>query len=155
MHRGFTVPRILHLLLASLLLLAPAAWAAEQGTPDEAKAMAIKAADYLKAVGPDQAFAAFGAKDGPWHDRDLYVYVLGDDNVMHAHGTNPGLVGKSLASMKDVDGKPINAPILAVTTADWVHYKWQNPVTKAVELKLAYCVRVGQYVVATGTYTHQ
>jgi hypothetical protein len=49
-----------------LLFLASAAWAAGQATPDEAKAMAVKAAEYLKANGPDKAFAEFNAKDGPW-----------------------------------------------------------------------------------------
>jgi signal transduction histidine kinase len=147
--------RILYfLLLAPVLLLAPTAWAAGQGTPDEAKAMAVKAAEYLKSAGPDQAFAAFDAKNGPWHDRDLYVLVLGDDNVMYAHGTNPGLIGKSLATMKDVDGNPMNAPMLAVKGADWVRYKWQNPITKAVEPKVAYCVRVGEYVVVVGAYAN-
>lgn len=145
--------RLLYLLLlAPMLLLHPAAWAAGEATPDEAKTLALKAAEYLKAVGPDRAFAEFDAKDGPWHDRDLYVYVLGDDNVMHAHGTNSGLIGKSLASMKDVDGNPMNAPMLAVKTDDWVRYKWQNPLTKAVEPKVAYCVRVGEYVVVVGAY---
>ena len=40
--------------LGANLLLAPHAWAAGQATPDEAKAMATKAAEYLKSVGPGQ-----------------------------------------------------------------------------------------------------
>lgn len=140
------------LVLGAALLFAPAILAAGQATPDDAKAMATKAAEYLKSVGPDKAFAEFDAKEGPWHDRDLYVYVLSDDGVMRAHGTNPGLIGKSVATVKDVDGNPMNAPILAVKTADWVHYKWQNPATKAVEPKVAYCVRIGEYVVVVGAY---
>lgn len=140
------------LVVGAALLFASAALAADQGSPDEAKVMATKAAEYLKSVGPDKAFAEFDAKDGPWHDRDLYVYVLSDDGVMRAHGTNPGLIGKSVATVKDVDGNPMNAPILAVKTADWVHYKWQNPVTKTVEPKVAYCVRIGEYVVVVGAY---
>ena len=85
-------PVLRHLLTAAVLLCAPVAYAAGLGTPDEAKAMATKAAEYLKAVGPDKAFAEFDAKDGPWHDRDLYVYVINDTGVMVAHGTNPGLI---------------------------------------------------------------
>lgn len=140
------------LLLAPVLLWAPTTWAAGQGTPDEAKAMAIKAAEYLKSVGPDKAFADFDARKEPWHDRDLYVYVVGDDGVMHAHGTNAGLIGKSTVTVKDVDGMPITPPTLAVKTEGWIHYKWQNPETKVVEPKVAYCVRVGEFVVVVGAY---
>lgn len=140
------------LLVPALMLMAAAAWAVGQTTPDEAKAMAIKAAEYLKSAGPDKAFAEFDAKQGPWHDRDLYVYVMDNTGVMVAHGTNPGLIGKSLMEFKDVDGKPITQDELAVKDAGWVDYKWQNPLTKAVEPKTAYVVRAGDYVVVVGAY---
>src|ERR1700744_5648341 len=119
--------------LSAFLLFAPLAMAAGQATPDDAKAMAIKAADYLKSVGPDKAFPEFDAKNGPWHDRDLYVTVEDSKGVMVAHGTNPGLIGKSVIDLKDVDGKPFNREVQAVKDVGWVDFKWQNPLTKAVE----------------------
>ena len=64
---------------------------------------------------------------------------------MLAHGTNPGLIGKSLLEFKDVDGKPITRDALAVKDIGWINFKWQNPLTKAVEPKVAYIVRVGEY----------
>ncbi len=140
------------LALGATLLLAPCAWAAGEATPDEAKAMAIKAAEHLKAVGPDKAFPDFDAKNGSWHDRDLYVYVLDINGVMLAHGTNPGLIGKSVLEVKDVDGKSMTREALALKEAGWVNYKWQNPLTKAVEPKVVYVVRVGDYFVEVGTY---
>jgi hypothetical protein len=146
--------RVLRLLLlaSSLALCTTALWAAGQATPDEAKAMAIKAAEYLKAVGPDKAFPEFDAKEGPWHDRDLYVYVQDSNGVMRAHGTNPGLIGRSLLDFKDVDGKPITLDTLAIKETGWIEYKWQNPLTKAVQPKVAYVVRTGDYLVAVGAY---
>lgn len=146
--------RGIHLVLAAmlLLLLAPACWAAGQGTPDEAKALAIKAAEYLKAVGPDTAFAAFDAKTGPWHDRDLYVTVQDSKGVMLAHGTNPGLIGKSLIDLKDVDGKPFTREMIAVKDQGWVDFKWQNPLTKVVEPKRQFIIRVGDYLIGVGAY---
>ena len=134
------------------LLLAPAAFAAGQASPDDAKVMAIKAADYLKANGPEKAFPEFSAKDGPWHDRDLYVTVQDSKGVMVMHGTNPGLVGRSVLELKDVDGKPFNHEIQAVKDSAWVTYKWQNPTTKTVENKTQYTIRVGEYVVGVGAY---
>jgi cytochrome c len=150
--------RVVYLVLlvpALLVVAAATTWAAGQATPDEAKAMAIKAAEYLKSAGPDKAFAEFDAKAGSWHDRDLYVYVLDNTGVMVAHGTNPGLIGKSLLEFKDVDGKPITQDTLAVKDTGWINFKWQNPLTKAVEPKTAYVVRTGDYVVVVGAYKSQ
>jgi cytochrome c len=145
-------PVLSSVLFAAVMLSASAAYAAGQATPDEAKAMAVKAADYLKSVGPDKAFPEFDAKDGSWHDRDLYVYVLDNNGVMLAHGTNPGLIGKTVLSVKDVDGKPMTRDTLAVKDSGWVNFKWQNPLTKAVEPKVVYVVRVGDYLVGVGAY---
>src|SRR6476620_9920595 len=141
-----------HVALAAALLLAPAALAAGLATPDEAKAMAIKAAAFLNSEGPEKAFPAFSAKDGMWHDRDLYVTVQDSKGVMVAHGTNGGLIGKSVIDLKDVDGKPFNRDVQAIKEAAWIDYKWQNPATKAVEAKTSYQVRVGEYIVGVGAY---
>jgi signal transduction histidine kinase len=114
--------------------------------------MAIKAAAYLKSVGPEKAFAEFDAKDSVWHDRDLYVTVQDSKGVMLAHGTNPGLIGRSLIDLKDVDGKPFERDIVAITDTGWITFKWQNPLTKAVEPKTQYTIRVGDYLLAVGAY---
>jgi len=146
--------KIRHLLVLIMLtgLLAAGAYAADRATPDEAKAMAIKAAQYLKEVGPDSAFAAFNDRQGPWHDRDLYVFVNDATCKTFAHGGNQALVGKTLATLKDVEGKPFMQDIAAIQDAGWVDYKWQNPVTKAIEPKVTYVVRVGQFSVGVGAY---
>jgi hypothetical protein len=142
------------LLAAAILTSLPGAGALAQdrATPEEAKALAIKAAQYLKEVGAEKAFAAFNAGSGPWRDRDLYVYVADPDCKVVAHGTMPALVGRTLDSLKDVDGKPIIQQVVAVKDAGWVDYKWQNPATKAIELKSTYVVRVGDHAVAVGAY---
>ena len=145
-------PVLSSMLLAAALLSAPVVYAAGQATPDEAKAMAVKAAEYLKVVGPDKAFPEFNAKDGPWHDRDLYVTVQDSKGVMVSHGTNPGLIGKSVLDPKDVDGKPFNREIQQIKDSGWIEFKWQNPVSKAVEPKKMYEVRVGEYIIGVGAY---
>jgi cytochrome c len=138
--------------LAAALVVARTVLAAGQATPDEAKAMAIKAAEYLKSVGPEKAFPEFDARDGPWRDRDLYVFVDDTKGVMVANGTNPGLIGKSVVELRDVDGKAFHHEILAIADAGWVDFKWRNPVTNAVEPKTTYEVRVGDYIVGVGAY---
>lgn len=140
------------LLVMAVLALASGACAASEATPAEAKAMAVKAAAYLKEVGPEKAFAAFDAKDGPWHDRELFVVVEDSKGMMLAHGTNPGLIGRSVLELKDIDGKPFNHDIVAISTEGWVYFKWQNPVTKMIEPKQQYVIRVGDYLVQVGAF---
>jgi hypothetical protein len=139
------------ILLATGLMVG-AAQAADQAIPKDAEAMAIKAAEYLKTAGPEKAFPAFDAKGGAWHDRDLYATVVDSHGVMVAHGTNAGLIGHSMLDLKDVDGKPFNREIQAVKDTGWVEYKWQNPLTHAVENKTAYEIRGGDYIIGVGAY---
>jgi hypothetical protein len=140
------------LVIGCALLLAPLAHAAGQATPDEAKTMAIKAAEYLKAVGPEKAFPEFTAKDGPWYDRDLYVIVQNNQGVMLVNGPFPALVGRNVLNLKDPDGEPFNQDQQAITDAGWVHFRWMNPATKAIEPKTTYVVRVGDYLLIVGAY---
>jgi len=144
--------RLVLMLLAALFAATAAMAAGDRGTADEAKALAIKAAQYLKEVGAEKAFAAFDAKDGPWHDRDLYVFVQDDAYTVRAHGTIPAFIGKSFPDLKDVDGKPFTRMQQAIQTEGWIEYKWQDPVTKAIRPKKTYAVRVGEFTVAVGTY---
>lgn len=137
--------------LALGLFAGGVAHASERGTPDEAKTLATKAAQYLKEHGTQKAFAAFNAKDGGFQDRDLYVIVQDDAVTLLAH-PNPALVGKPMGDMLDVDGKPFAREITAIKDTGWVEYKYRNPVTKKVEQKAAYVVRVGAYVVGVGAY---
>jgi len=139
-------------LIVLIILTGMLGAAGDRATPDDAKAMAIKAAQYLKEAGPDTAFAAFNAKDGSWHDRDLYVFVNDASSKTLAHGGNQALVGKTLATLKDVEGKAFMQEIAAVQDAGWVDYKWQNPVSKVIEAKVTYVVRVGQYSLGVGAY---
>lgn len=143
---------LLAILMSLAFTLGQGARASDHATPDEAKAMAIKAADYLKQNGPEKAFAAFDAPGGAFHDRDLYVFVQNNSGVVQAHGTNAALIGKNLISMKDVDGKPFVKDIVDVKDTGWVDYKWQNPTTKLVEPKTTYMIRVGEYIVGVGAY---
>ncbi|WP_119422114.1 cache domain-containing protein [Desertibaculum subflavum] len=136
----------------SVFALAPAQ-AAGGASPDEAKAMAMKAAEFLKSNGKDKAFAVFNDKaNANFRDRDLYVFVVDNSGVTVSHGTNHALIGKSLLNIKDVDGKPFVQEMIAIKESGWVDYKWQNPQTKAVEPKTSYVVRVGDVVIGVGAY---
>lgn len=139
------------LLLLATTLLAPTAFAQDSGTPDEAKAMAVRAADLLRAKGQEVAFPEFN-KGAAFHDRDLYVMVYDATGKCVSHGANPALIGKTLIDLKDTDGTPLIQHLVAVQDAGWVDYKWPHPVTKKIEPKTTYVVHVGDYWVGVGAY---
>jgi cytochrome c len=128
------------------------AYAGDAGTPDEAKAMSLHAADFLRQEGPDKAFPVFNAKGGPFHDRDLYVMVYDTTGKNVSHGANPALIGRQLIDLKDTDGKLLIQEFVSITDQRFVDYKWSNPITKKIEPKTTYVVRVGDYLVGVGAY---
>jgi cytochrome c len=138
--------------VAALLLRPPMLLASGQGTPEEAQAMVAKAAEYLKSVGAEKAFSEFNARDGPWHDRDLYVTVADSHGVAMANGANQALVGKSVLDLKDPDGKPFLRETLAIKDSGAVSFRWLNPLSHAIELKTMYVVHVDDYTVGVGAY---
>ena len=134
------------------LLLSFNAHAGDAGTLEEAKAMSLRAADFLRQEGPEKAFPVFNAKDGPFHDRDLYVMVYDNTGLNVAHGANAALIGKQLIDLKDTDGKPLIRELVSVKDQGFVEYKWPNPITRKIEQKATYVVRVGDYLVGVGAY---
>jgi len=138
-------------LLFAAAVFAPAAFAQDSGTPDEAKAMAVRAADLLRTKGAETAFPEFD-KGAAFHDRDLYVMVYDQTGKCISHGANPALIGKSLIDLKDTDGKYMIREFVGIQDAGWVDYNWPRPATKKIEPKTTYVIRVGDYRVGVGAY---
>ncbi|MHB2168238.1 cache domain-containing protein [Alsobacter sp. R-9] len=127
----------------------------EWATKDEAAAMVKKAVAFVKAEGPDKAYATFTKKAPEFIDRDLYIVVYGLDGKVLAHGANEKLVGKEMIDAQDVDGKFFvkERVDLAKTNASfWQDYKFVNPVSKKIEPKQMYCERLGETAVCGGVY---
>jgi cytochrome c len=125
---------------------------ATAATPEQAKAMAEKAAEYLKQYGPEKAFAVIEDRDGQFRDGDLYVFVHDSTGLVVAHGGYATLKGKNTIGLTDIDGKSFVKEMVSVKDMGWVDYKWQNPVSKGLEEKTVYVVRVGDYIVCAGAY---
>lgn len=139
------------------LLLVTLAFAQVHGSAAEAKALAEKAAAYVKSAGADKAFEEFSAKDGKWQDRDLYVFANKFDGMTVAHGANKTLVGKNLLDMKDANGKLFLKEMTDLAKSKgsgWVDYHWSNPQTKKVEPKSSYVLAIPGYegYVGVGIY---
>lgn len=149
----------LALLLAVLILplsgVTPALAATERGSPEEAIALVKRAVELVKTAGTEAAYAAFNDPQGGFTDRDLYVFVIDFTGTTVAHGANKGLIGKTLLSVKDPEGKEFIKDMIALAKEKgegWVDYKWVNPSTKKIEAKSSYLNRVADTLVGVGIY---
>lgn len=120
------------------------AFAQERGTADEAKALVEKGIAHIKAVGAEKAYADFTA-GGKWADRDLYIFAYDFNGVNLAFGNKPAMVGKNLFDLKDAGGNPVIKDLANVAKtkgSGWHNYMWSDPITKKVQPKSSYVVRV-------------
>jgi cytochrome c len=130
--------------------------AAEFATKVEAVAMVKEAVAFIKDQGPDKAYAEISNKAGRFHDRDLYITVLGLDGKVFAHGQIESLIGQSLIEAKDPDGKLFvkeRVELARQQPSFWQSYKFMNPATKKVEPKQMYCERLHETAVCGGVYS--
>lgn len=126
-------------------------------TPDQAKALVEEAVKYYEANGKDKAFAEFRNKTGKFVKGDLYLFVIGYDGKMLAHGVNQKLEGQDMLSLKDANGKAFNVEMLEVAKtkgAGWVDYMWSNPETKKIGPKSSYiqAVKGANLFIGCGIY---
>ncbi|HTY65324.1 MAG TPA: cache domain-containing protein [Alphaproteobacteria bacterium] len=140
--------------IAAVVLAASAALVqAQAATPDDAKAMAEKAAALVAAEG-DKAFPKISDPNGAFHQGEVYVTVLDRQGVVRAT-LNPKLIGVNMWESVDPDGvKFTQLPWTATEKSEtaWIQYKFTNPESKKIEPKKAWVHRVGEYVVFSGVY---
>jgi cytochrome c len=138
-----------------LLLGCTTVFAADRGTPAEAKAMLQKAVEHYKTVGRKQALADFNKKKPPFGDRDLYVACFGPDHRITANGAFPHLVGQSADLIRDADGKSVGQEgwdLASKNGEATLRYKWMNPVTHKMEQKITFFQKTGDDVCGVGAY---
>lgn len=129
--------------------------AAPHATPAQAEAMVKKAVAYIKANGPEKAYAAFDNRHGQFVDGELYVFVYDLNGKVLAHGSHIKLVGKNLSNAQDVNGKYYvkeRIELAKTKKTFWQDYAFEDPVTKKIEPKESYCERVTDTVVCAGIY---
>ena len=126
-----------------------------RASADQAKAMLNRASDAVK-KDYKSAFKSFGDLNGKFKEDDLYVFVIGiDDMHFRAHGSNPRLVGTDARTLTDPNGKPIIQEMVSIVKGKGhgeLDYAWRNPVTNRIEKKHTFVRKVGSYLVGVGYY---
>lgn len=123
---------------------------------ERAVALVKRAAAYLRAQGPERAFAEFSNSKGMFAEGELYVYVYDIEGVFRSTplGGDQGL-GKNHLKLRDVDGKPYVKELIEGARAKgkgWVDYRMAHPVTKRLEPKSTFYQREGDYIIGCGIY---
>lgn len=152
--KGYAATSALLSTIGAFLVVGPS-FAADHATKEEAVAMVQKAVAYIKAQGPDKAYAEITDRKGQFVDRDLYVVVYQLDGKVLAHGGNAKFVGKDMKEAQDVDGKYFVKERIELAQKQptfWQDYKFKDPVTNKVEPKQMYCERVENTAVCGGIY---
>ncbi len=139
---------------ASTLSQAVSAFRLQQGTAEEAAALVRRAASLYKPSSKEQFLARITDKSQPFHDRDMYVFVLDPGGTYRAFGGNLAKVGTRVQDIPGIAGDQLLYDI--VSQADmgpgWVEYDISNPTTGVVQTKMSFVERVGDLYLGCGVY---
>ena len=124
-----------------------------RGTALEAQAMVARAIAAYETEG-DAAFIAMTAPRKEFVDRDLYMFVVGPDNIVVAQGVDASRVGTDVTTLVDADGFAYGQAIVDTATPEgaWLSYKREDPLTGVIEEKLSWLRLHDGYVFGCGIY---
>ncbi len=110
-----------------------------QGSADEATAMVERAMALVKQRGLARAAEEFRRADGPFRDRDLYIFVTDREGRYHVHGAKPAMEGKRVHEVPGIDGDRFARESWAATQGShWVEYSIINPENGEVQPKASH-----------------
>lgn len=122
----------------------------QQGTAVEAVALVERAVALRRMGMPlEQYWKALSDPQQPFHDRDMYVFVLDGSGRYLAFGGNPERCGSRVQDVQGVDGNALLHSIVgqAEQGPGWVEYDFCNPVTGQLQSKMSYvCKQDGVYL---------
>ena len=122
---------------------------------DKVVALVKRAVGHIEAVGIETACNDFDNPNGDFIFDQFYVSVLSLDGVRLANGLEPWKRGENITDVRDIDGKPYARYMLARAREKgfgWVQYKWKNPASEKIELKLTYFEIAQGTMVSGGLY---
>lgn len=127
-----------------------------RGTALEAQAMVARAIAAYEMDG-DAAFIAMTAPRKEFVERDLYMFVVGPDDIVVAQGADASRVGTDVTTLIDADGFAYGQAIVDTATPEgaWLSYKREDPLTGAIEEKMSWLRLHDGYVFGCGIYVSE
>ena len=121
----------------------------QYGSPREAKMMVENAINYTQEVDLENALLDFRKKEGRFHFKDLYIFVLDMDGNVLSHGGEEALIGKNMIDLKDSAGKYFIKKFIKLmeeSNDGWTEYYWRNYETQKVEMNLTYLKKFNENI---------
>jgi signal transduction histidine kinase len=107
--------------------------------------MVHRAMALVEQRGLQAAAQEFRRADGPFRDRDLYVFVTDREGRYHVHGAKPAMEGKRVHEVPGIDGDRFARESWAATDGShWVEYDIINPESGLVQPKASYVMKIDE-----------
>ena len=142
------------ILLITFCSISPAV-SGDHPSKEEVVQFVEEAIAFAKENGKEALFKDLMDANSRFKRGELYLYAYDFQCVVLAHGAKPALVGKNLSDMTDKNGLKLVQALrdAAAKGSGWVEYYWQNPLSKEVEHKLGYVVKLDDTCwIGSGTY---
>ena len=96
----------------------------------------------------------FRSADGPFRDRDLYVFVTDREGRYRVHGAKPAMDGHLVHEVPGIDGDRFaRESWIAAEGNHWVEYDIVNPETGEIQPKASYVEPIDdQLLLGCGIY---
>lgn len=146
---------VLSLIAMAFLATAGLAGAAgKKSTRADAEALVEKGITLFREKGADEAIRIINQRTKPFYDGDLYLFVIGPDGTIVAHGFDDTRLGIAADELYDEDGQPYGKLMLKLANEKgvWIPYRQFNPVTKKVEPKTSLVRRAEGHIFGCGVY---
>ena len=125
-------------------------------SPENAKAMVLKAVDFYRQNGRERFLKEVNNPLGEFHKGDLYVFVYDRRMTWLAHPIYPERVGQNWIDKKDwAGGRCFRREIQEVARFPghgWVEYEYENFTSKQLDHKTAYFEGVDDLIICAGAY---
>jgi signal transduction histidine kinase len=128
---------------------------AKAGAKAEAKAMVLKAEEFIKANGKEAAIAEINKQDGQFVKDYFYVFAYDLKGRVIADPFRSSLRGKNVLHEKDSKGKLFRKEIVEKAKAKgegWVAYTYIKPRTKNEKTKTIFFKKVDDMIICCDAY---
>ena len=129
--------------------------ATDHPTKEEVVSFVEEGLAFAKKHGKDAFLKEIMNDTGIFKRGELYFYAYDFEGTVISHGATPSLVGKNLLNFKDKTGFKLIVALrdTAATGGGWVEYYWDNPISKKMEKKVGYVVKLDDTLwFGSGTY---
>jgi methyl-accepting chemotaxis protein len=112
-----------------------------QGTADQARQLVFDAMVHVQNVGLERAAADFQDPEGPFIDKDLYIFIFDREGYYVVHGAAPHKDGTNLAEIDGLDADKLVADAWSACDehrGGWVTYSITHPLSGDVQGKSSY-----------------